>query len=225
MHNGYAKVRYELPYTLKTLLRLLHPFVPFVTETLWEHVDVSFGRVNSSGKMLMVEEWPQYDSKLVFPKEEKQMQMVMDAISAIRSARAEKKIEPGKKIHAIIYAGKHVKLFENKREAIMRMARLSNLEIRQKGAKIPFALWKYVGAINIYLPLKDLYDLESEKLSLQKKLEETAQKMTVLKSRLVNPGFLAGAPETVILKEKELFSAMEKELQALESKIAELGNL
>ena len=206
-----------LLYVLKTLLKLLHPFVPFVTETLWSHLEQK--------KLLMAEEWPKINKKMIFPKEEKEFEAVMELISAIRSIRAEKSVEPFRKINAVIYGGKWTKVLEAKRESIMRMARLQDLQLKAKGEKISGAIWKYIHGMDIYLPIQDLFDVNKEKERLKKKLQETAQKMKGIEARISNPGFLKNAPEEVVTKEKQVFSDLESELKSLEEKINELEKL
>jgi valyl-tRNA synthetase len=135
-----------LIHVLKTLLKLLHPFVPFITETLWKNL----GEKN----MLIGESWPVYDQKLIFKKEEKEFELIKEIISAIRSIRSENNIEAAKKISLVVYAGKWVDLLEMKREPITRMARLERLEILKKGEKMKNAIWKYIDGIDLYIPLE-----------------------------------------------------------------------
>lgn len=206
-----------LIFVLKTLLKLLHPFVPFVTEAIWTHLEQK--------NQLISETWPTIDKKLDFPKEEKEFEAVMDLITAIRSIRAEKGVEPARKINAVVYGGKWTKVLENKKEPMMRMARLQDIKLEPKGPKIQGAIWKYVNGMDIYLPAQDLFDITKEKERLRKKLDETSQKMKGIKGRISNPDFLKNAPEAVVTKEKILFDELEKELESLEEKIQELESL
>lgn len=206
-----------LLYVLKNLLILLHPFVPFVTETIWSHLEPK--------NLLMAEKWPKADPKLIYPKEEKEFEAVMDLIGAIRSIRAEKGVEPVRKISAVIYGGKWTKVLEAKRDPLIRMARLQELKLETKGPKIPGAIWKYVNGMDIYLPANDLFDISKEKERLTKKLQEIAGKMKGIEGRILNPGFLKNAPEAVVAKEKQLFNDLENELRSLEEKIKELESL
>lgn len=206
-----------LLYVLKNLLRLLHPFVPFVTETLWSHLEQK--------KLLIGETWPTFDAKLTFPKEEKEFEAVMDLITAIRSIRAEKGVEPARKISAVVYGGKWTKVLGDKRDPVMRMARLQELTLETSGPKLPGAIWKYVNGMDIYLPANDLFDIGKEKERLRKKLQEIAQKMKGIEGRISNPGFLKNAPQEVVEKEKQLFADLENELKTLEDKIKELESL
>ncbi len=206
-----------LLYVLKTLLKLLHPFVPFVTETLWSHLEQKH--------QLIGESWPGSDKKLIFSKEEKEFEAVMELISAVRSIRAEKGVEPARRINAVVYGGKWMKVLEAKRDPIIRMARLQDLKLEMKGKKIKGAIWKYVNGMDIYLPAQDLFDIAREKDRLKKKLDEISMKMKGIKGRISNPGFLKNAPEAVVAKEKQLFEELEKELRSLEEKLAELESL
>lgn len=206
-----------LLYVLKTLLQLLHPFVPFVTEALWSRLhEKSF---------LLGEDWPRYQPSLTFLKEEKEFAVIQDLISSIRSVRAEKQVEPAKKIQVTLYGGRWTKLIEAKKEAIMRMARIEKLTLSPKGKKVPRSIWKYAHGVDIYLPVDELFDMESEMKRLQKKLTETKTKMVSLQSRLENPNFLKKAPPELITREKEIFQTLEEELQLLNKTIKEIESL
>ncbi|MFA5829736.1 MAG: valine--tRNA ligase [Candidatus Gracilibacteria bacterium] len=206
-----------LIYVLKTLLQLLHPFVPFVTEVLWEHL--------GEKKLLLGEDWPKLDKTLMFEKEEKEFEVVQSLITAIRSIRAEAGIEPVKKLNVIIYGGKYTNIIEQKQEALIRMARLEKLTLEQKGEKIEHAIWKYVDGVDLYIPMKDIFDIGKEKQKVQKKLQEADQKIKSLEAKLSNPGFLQKARPEIVAKEKEIFADLKNELDALEKKLKELEDL
>lgn len=203
-----------LLYVLKQLLTLLHPFVPFVTEALWTHLNEK--------NLLMGHEWPEYKASLVFQEEEKEFAVIQDFISSIRSVRAEKGVEPAKKVNVSLYAGRWQKLIEAKKDAIMRMARLEKLTFISKGVKVPRSIWKYCHGMDLYLPVDDLFDVKSEVIRLKKKLTETEVKMKGLQSRLENPGFLQKAPPELVSKEKEIFRTLEEELALLGRTIKEM---
>lgn len=206
-----------LLFVLKNLLKLLHPFMPFVTETIWSHLDEK--------KLLMSEEWPIYNASLVFTKEAKALEVIQEVVTEIRSIRAEKGIEPGRKIKTVLYGGKWTPLLEEKRSVIMRMARIEDLIIQAKGPKIPQSLWKYIAGIHLYLPIADLFDIEKEVQRLKKKIEETIQQMKGLKGRLENETFLKKAPPELVAREKKVFIELEQELKTLEEKIEELHKI
>ena len=203
-----------LLHVLKTLLKLLHPFVPFVTEVLWSKLD--------QPTMIINEKWPEVDEKTIYQSESEEMEKVHDIISCIRSLRSERGVEPAKKIKATIYGGLWTEIIEEKKEPIMRLARLGELKIETEGPKISNSAWQYINGIDIYLPLGDMIDIDQEKARLNKKLKETQQKMESLGKRLKNEGFLRSAPKDVINKEKNLMSELEKELTNIQKKLQEI---
>lgn len=206
-----------LLYVLKNILALLHPFVPFVTETLWSYLNEE--------KLLIAESWPEFEKSLLHDHEEKELETMTELVTAIRSIRAEKGIEPAKKIAAVLYAGKLTKLMQTKKETIMRLARLESLDIQEKGEKLNGAIWQYIKGMDLYLPVQNLFDIEKEKAKLKKQLGITEQQMNGLASRLNNQGFLAKAPAAVVEKEKAVFSELETQLKTLQEKISELEKL
>lgn len=206
-----------LLHVLKKLLTLLHPFVPFVTEALWSHLD--------QPNMLIHQPWPEYDKKTVFKDKADEMETVHSVITAIRSMRAERGVEPAKKIDAVIYGGIWTELLEEKREPLTRLARLENVTIETEGDKVPNSLWQYVNGIDVYLPLGNMIDVAKEKGRLQKQFQQTEGKMTGLEKRLSNEGFLQNAPEDVIKKEQKTLNELREELASLQAKMKELENL
>lgn len=195
---------------LKTVLTLMHPFTPFVTEKIW-----SFMHKDS----ISFQKWPEVNKELIFIEEAKTMEKVHNIITKIRKIRAELKVAPGKKIHAVIYAGKDTASIEKKREALMRLARLESLELKVKGKKVLKAKVQLVKNIEIYLPLKDMVDSGQEKKRLEKELAVKEGFAKALAGKLSNKGFLAKAPQAVIQKEqgrlKETLESVEKLKQQL----------
>lgn len=208
--KGEHKNPAVLLFVLKSFLKLLHPFVPFVSEKIWESLDEK--------TMLISEEWPKFDKELVFAKESKEMEIIHELINKIRSLRSELKVESSKKIQAIAYAGKYTDLLESKKEVIQRMSCLESLEIKNKGAKIPDAKVVFVGDIEIYLPLKDMVDTAKELARVTKEITQKENFIKALGSKLKNPGFLAKAPKDIV--EKEL-TRLEEEKTGL-NKLKEL---
>lgn len=203
-----------LVHVLKTVLRLLHPFVPFFTEVLWENLHEK--------KMLIEETWPEYDKSLVFIKEVEEMELLHQIISDIRSMRAEYGVEPAKKIHAVIYAGKYKHFLEEKREPLMRMARLEHLEIFDKGEKLEKAVCLFIPDIEIYLPLHELIDIEKEKKRLEKELDNLTGFEKTLSSKLENKKFVQNAPEDVVVKEKKRLEETRTSIEKIKEKLSEL---
>lgn len=204
-----------LLYVLRTTLKLLHPFVPFVTEKLWEYVA-------ESNTILMGEKWPSHDKNLIFIEEARTMELIHEIINQIRSVRMELKVEPIKKIHTVIYGGKFTKDIELKREVLMRLARLESLEILEKGPKISEAKMFFVDNIEVYLPFKDLIDVEKEKKHIQKGIDENENFVKALKSKLKNKGFLANAPREIIQNEKNRLKKTSEAIKKLKEQFRSL---
>lgn len=205
---------YVLVYVLKTILRLLHPFVPFVTEVLWS-------RLNQES-LLINENWPEYNTSYIFPREVEEMEILHKIISDIRSVRAEHSVEPARKIHAVVYAGKYKDFIEEKREPLMRMSGIKELEVLKKGEKIHNAVCLFVSDIEIYLPLHELIDIEKEKKRLFKEKEKLENFQQNISNKLANKKFIQKAPDIVVNREKERLEEIKKELGKIKDKLSDL---
>lgn len=204
-----------LNYVLETILALLHPFVPFVTEAIWKHMD--------KPNMLISHEWPKAQKKFIFEKESEQMSVVVEVISAIRNLRQESGIEPAKKLHAILANKKFTKLLEEKREVIMRLARISKLEILETAPSIHPALTHYTKqGVEILLPLAELIDVKAEIARLTKEKNTVGTYIKSLESKLNNKNFVSRAPKEIVDAEKEKLTASKDKLMNLTQKLANL---
>ncbi|MBI4235551.1 valine--tRNA ligase [Candidatus Peregrinibacteria bacterium] len=184
-----------LIYVLQNLLKLLHPFVPFVTEKIWEF----FGKEN----LLIGQSFPQENKKFNFAKEYKNFELIKEIILQLRSAKSEARVEPGKKIDVIIYAGKHLKNITKNANVISRLARLSSLKVDKHGEKITQAKSIFVGDIEIYIPLKNLLNPDKEKKSLNEEINSKRKFIHSLEQKLKNQSFLKNAPKEVVNQQKE----------------------
>lgn len=159
---------------------------------------------------------------MAFEKESKEMDLILELITKIRSLRSSLKIEPAKKIHAIIYADVHTDAMRQNKEIIKKLARIENLEIEEKGEKIPNSKVEFLDKIEIYLPLKDLIDIEKEKITLEKEIEKKKNFIEGLKSKLENSGFTKNAPPELIEKEKNRLNLEEENLRKLKQQKQDL---
>ncbi len=206
--KGELKNPETLMFVLETVLKLLHPFTPFVTEVIWGELDKK--------TLLINEPWPKADKKHEFPKEESEMQRVIDVISEIRKIRAEYKVDAGKKITAIIYTKFH-KEFESLSAPIIKLARLEKLAIKPLTEKIKQENSKslFLPYTEIYLPLAGMLDLDKEKIRIKKEIEKLEKDVTILSTKLSNPGFVNNAPKAVVEKETILLQENEEKLKKL----------
>jgi valyl-tRNA synthetase len=212
--KGEHKNPVVLLYVLKNTLKLLHPFVPFVTEAIWESLE--------NDKMLIVSTWPKYDKDLVFKKEEKEMELIHEVISAIRSVREGYKVKGSKKIQATIYAGTKEKALNAKKEPLMRLAGLEKVEIKAKGSKIKGAATAFLKGVEIYLPLEDLVDADKEKERIQGEIEYKQGFINQVNKKLKNKKFVDNAPVQIVEKEREKLEEAETTIKKLQKQLKEL---
>jgi len=195
--KGELKNPAVLKHVLETVLILLHPFAPFITEVIWGNLQT----LPSKKTLLIGEKWPKHEKSHAFPEDEKSMTRVLDVVSTIRSARAEYKVEPVKKIKAAIYSKFHKDL-EAQREPIMRLARLDELEISAKGKRLPKSKSIILPQIEIYLPLEEMIDTEKEKARLAKEIRSLTESIEKIELKLSNKGFVNNAPRELVDREK-----------------------
>ncbi len=220
-----------LAYILKQLLILWHPFIPFVTEEIWKNLKP--GHKNPSNPLLqrrnndllMIEKWPGREQKFSFPKAESNFEIIKGIIVTIRNARAEYKIEPSKKINAVIYAGKirneNFRSLQSQSDLIKNLRTgIDKLEIKERGDKIKDAVYLIAGGIEIYL--LGMVDKEKEKKNLEKEIENLKKYLSQIKNKLGNKGFIANAPDKIVKEEKNKHKESEKKLGKLEEKIKTL---
>lgn len=203
-----------LIHVLKDTLRLLHPFVPFVTEKLWEFV--------AADKLLIEESWPEFNEEYVFEEEARDMELVQMLITEIRKIRSESKVDPVKEIEAVVYVGEKLPLFQANSADVMRLCRLSGLDLREDGDQISNAKSAFVAGLQIYLPLAGMLDFEAEKKRLSKELDQKVKFVSSLEAKLSNPGFVDKAPAEVVEQnrlrlgeEKELIAQLKEQIENL----------
>ncbi len=204
-----------LYYILRKLLKLWHPFTPFVTEVLWKELD--------QPELLIESPWPRSEKSLIRPTKEKEFSLIREIISGIRNLRAKAKIEPAKRIKAILSAGSKEKLISENQEIIKTLARLENLEIHKKLISKPAkSLSKFLDKLEIYLPLEGLKDLKQEKERLNKELSELQCYQASLDKKLANKQFISNAPKEVVEKEKAKYTEATKKIKKIKSQLKNL---
>jgi valyl-tRNA synthetase len=206
-----------LVYVLKNLLKLWHPFMPFVTERIWQEGDIK-------GKLLISENWPAKDKTWVSFSEEgvkENFTQIMNIITAIRNKRAEHKIEPAKKIKAVIYAGNKKQLIESQAHLIGGLRTgIEDLEIRESGERLDKAIYLTTSGVEIYLIVA--IDEIKEKVRLKKEIENLSSLVKSTKLKLTNEEFVAKAPAAVIEKERTKLAGWELELSKLTEQLNKL---
>lgn len=229
------RTRAILVHALDQALRLLHPTMPFVTEEAWQHLRRALNK-NQSGdfagpdsepnawpESLMIAAWPLANKKLIDARAEKQFDLVVEITRAIRHARAEFHVEPGKKIPAVISAGKSRTLLVSQRDVIASLARLEPGEfmIETHAAKPDRSLALVAGSLEIYLPLAGMVDVEKEKSRLTNEMDKARNDIARAKS-LFKGEFAKRAPKDVVRKTRDQLAANQERLTKLDALLASI---
>jgi valyl-tRNA synthetase len=208
-----------LAYVLEHSLRLLHPYMPYVTETIWQNLP----GLNVDGRALIISRWP-HDSSLADDQADDAFGRLQEIVRAIRNVRSEYNVEPGRRIPAIFSAGENAALIERELPLLANLARL-NSESVQVAAEVP-ALDKAVtiatGGVTIYVPLAGLVDLDAERNRLQKEIDNLAKLMERSQGLLANEGFVAKAPLEVIERERAKYEELRTRRQQLAERLTDL---
>ena len=205
-----------LLYVLDQILRLMHPFMPFITETIWQALP-------HEGPSVMVSAWPEYKDELHFAAEEAQMESLMDAVRAIRNRRAEMNVPPSKKAKVLILTEKK-DTFSAGAGFFPKLAYASEIElidaVPADAAKMASVV---TGDAQIYMPMGDLIDFEAERARLGKEKSKVEADIDFVMKKLNNPKFVDKAPEKVVAAEREKAEKLREHLAKLEESIAALN--
>ena len=181
--------RRVLVWTMSSTLKLLHPFMPYITEEIWQTLP-------HDGEALIVAKWPEYDEALSFPQEAKDLENVMALIRAIRTRRNEMNVPPSKKAHIYIDTA-HPAPYEEASEFIARLAYGSKVEIGT-GFDVQGAVTAVTDDAKALLPMDDLVDKAAETARLNKELANAQKQLDTVKAKLANEKFTSKAPQNVI---------------------------
>ncbi len=185
--------RQVLVWVLDRTLRLLHPFMPFITEEIWQTIP-------HQGETIMLAKYPEYDSKLDFPRAVSQMEKIMEAIKAIRNRRQEMNVPPSKKARVYI-ATEFKDTFKQGEKFICKLASASEVELGDS-FDIDGAVTIVTGSAKIYIPMDELVDKKAELERLNKELAQVEKRLAQSEGKLNNQGFVSKAPAQVIEKVK-----------------------
>jgi valyl-tRNA synthetase len=213
--------RQVLVHVLERTLRLLHPFMPFVTEAIWQNLP-------HEGESIMIAPWPQAEEGWMDEEAEAGIELLMEIVRAIRNARAEFGVEPKRRIAASIAAGEHYDLLHEQQESLLSLARLDpeRLQLAATLTDIPEqALTLVVGGVTIYLPLAGMVDVEAEKARIASEMEQLTQLIADSQILLTNENFLSKAPEHVVQKERDKVTGYREKWQKLRERLESLGGL
>jgi len=203
---------------LGDLLKLWHPFIPFVTEKIWQEL--------FSDKLLMVEKWPEaikYDA-VNSPAILKNFSLFKNLITTIRNIRAQYKIKPSQKIDLIIYAHEKTSLIQEQRELIQSLRTgIGQITIQDAGEKIKQAHYELVGDVELYVPLNDIIDLTKEVARLNDAKKSTENFIRAITGKLNNKSFVDHAPEEIVNKENEKLLSQKNKLKKINQYLEDLN--
>lgn len=215
-----ATAQHVLATVLVSAMKLLHPYMPFITEEIYKCLP-------HEAESIMISKWPVADESLVDPEAERGMNAIMDSIKAIRNMRAEVNANPGKKIPAIMLVSEDLReVVAHNDSYIKLLGGIDNLELRPlNGEKPENAMAAVVTGIEVYLPLAGLIDVEKETQRLSKELAAMEKDLQRAGGKLNNAGFLAKAPEDVIAKERAKYEELSGKIEAVKKRMAYLAEL
>ena len=201
-----------LCYVLVTLLKLLHPFMPFITEEIYQ----ALPKCDGAEDILMTAQWPEYTETLSFPAEESAMEAVMDLIRAIRARRAEMNVPPSKKAELMIVTDQ-AGPYQQGLHFIQRLAYASNVTFPETApADVTGLVSVVTHDATAYLPLSELVDLAAERERIAKELEKAKNGLRITEGKLANEKFVAHAPENVVNAEREKVAKYQELIAKLE---------
>ncbi len=207
-------------------LRLLHPFMPFVTEEVWQHLYSTSEprKENWPAPALIVAPWPFANMLAIDDEAEQQFGLVQEVITRIRDASNQMGVEPARRVPVIMAVGGALEMFEQQTPLIEFLARTQKpLLQRVLEQKPQQAMSLLAGSAEIYLPLAGLLDIDKELERLDKEIAQAQQEIARLQSKLANQNFVMRAKAEVVEKEREKLAAQEERIGKLKARRAELG--
>ena len=214
----YSNTQIVMYKVLEKFLRALHPFMPFITEEIWQLLKKSSEERVASSESIMVQPWPHTQEQMIDKKLEKQAQTIFDVIKEIRNLRSSVEIKPDQKVVISLYPHtklKH-KLIESNTDLIANLAKLEALKILDSSTRPASTISAVVEDIDIYLHFSGLLDIAKEQKKLKEKINALLGIKDSKEQRIKNPEFLKKAPEEVVEKEKESIGELKNSLKRLE---------
>jgi len=211
--------KYVLWYVLERVLRLLHPFMPFISEEIWQAIP-------HEGNTIVRAPWPEMEQRYLDAGAEDKMRVVMDVVRAIRNMRAEVGVPPTKATRVVVrpVSDERAMAVTESAKYITALGRAEPLEIGTEMARPKTALAAVVPSAEVYLPLEGLLDLEKELARLHKSLSEAEADLERSRVKLANPDFVRRAPEEVVEKERKRLSENQERVRRIQDRIRMLNN-
>ena len=217
------EAQYLLNYVLSVAVSMLHPFMPFITEEVYQNL-----ALDNKAESIMITEWPTVNEDMIFAEDEKKMETLMDAIRSIRNTRTEMGVAPSRKAQIIVVTGDSnvSDMFVNGKGFLERLASVSDLETQSDKTGIPATAvaCQFEGG-EIYIPLGELVDIDKELERLNKEKADLQKELDRVAGKLSNESFVSKAPEKVINAEREKQVKYQEMYKNVEERIEMLSNL
>ncbi|MFW6386970.1 MAG: valine--tRNA ligase [Bacillota bacterium] len=216
--QAYTTAQYNAVTVLETILRLLHPVMPFITEEIWQQLPAG------KGDTIMHTDWPEIRDDLLADEANRQMAVIMDVVRGIRNIRNQMKVNPGKDIRAIFEAKEErLSLLQQGQEYIAELASVGEMEFAAPGAKRPDKVsTAVVGEIEIVLPLEDMIDIDKEIERIKGEIEDVEGEIKRAEGKLDNQGFVENAPEDIVQAERDKLKEYKSKKEKLQENLVEL---
>ena len=211
-----ATVKAVLVYVMSNTLKLLHPFMPFITEEIWQTLP-------HEGDSIMVSPWPKAEKALTFAAEEAQMERIMAAIKAIRNRRAEMQVPPSKKAKVFIETA-YADTFEKGTVFFMRLAFANAVEIAEHFDGMEDAVSIITDGARMYIPMEELVDFKAELARLQKEKNAVQKELDMVNAKLGNARFVEKAPAAVVEGQRQAKAQLDEKMQLILESIRKIEN-
>ncbi len=221
-HEAQA-TRWMLLEIMEKSLRLLHPFMPFITEEIWQRVAPMLA---IAGDSIMLQPYPQYRQTNVDQNAEQNIEWIKAVIVAIRNIRGEMDISPARAIPVFLHKGSanDKARLEEYRPYLQKLAKLESIQYLDKNEELPAAATQLHGDMEILVPMAGLIDIEAERRRLEKEIAKRESGMKAVSAKLNNKKFMDNAPDAVVQKERSKAEQLTTALRALREKTAQLSN-
>jgi valyl-tRNA synthetase len=202
-------------------LKLLHPFMPFVTEEIWQHLSE-----REAGESIMKSPWPAFDTSLISAKTDGEMEFLQSVISAVRTVRSEMNLPPAKDVPLVVNCHDEAKLkvLEANRSSLERMAKINSLSLGTDLAKPGYSASSVVQGQEVFIPLEGLIDVDVERSRLEKEITRLEGQLKAVLAKLDNPNFAGKAPADVIQKERDKQENFQQTIVKLKASLEQLKN-